>query len=103
MKRNERTVKRRAGAYFDRCAEKGEPLTVSGLALVLGMTRDELYAAAGANHDAALALTEVEKAYELRLIGGKGGDGYALKLLTRESGGGGAELSLEGELAEYGE
>ena len=82
-----------------------EPITVSGLALALGLTSSELIELAGEDRAAALALARVEKAYEILIArSGKAAESFALRLLTRDPvrKSGGAEIVLGEGLEEYG-
>jgi hypothetical protein len=69
--------------YFTECGETGEPLTVTGLALALGTTRETLMDYQGRDEysdTVKKAKLKIENAYEKRLIGrGNGGDIFALK------------------------
>lgn len=70
-------------AYFARCEEKDDPLTITGLALALDTTRDTLmdYEGKDGFSDAIKkAKLKIEHAYELRNIKrGNAGDIFALK------------------------
>lgn len=75
-------------AYFAECAENGEPLTITGLALALDTTRDVLMdyqrkdegEPDGFSNAMKKAKLRIEHAYELRNIGrGNAGDIFALK------------------------
>ena len=96
---------RLAEKYFIRCENDEEPITVSGLALALGLTSSELIELAGEDRAAALALARVEKAYEILIArSGKAAESFALRLLTRDPvrKSGGAEILLGEGLEEYG-
>jgi len=70
-------------AYFDQCREDDEPVTITGLALALNMSREELKDCA--QDEACVfvikqAILRVQNAYEKRLIKrGNTGDVFALK------------------------
>ncbi len=98
-------LKRTAQKYFAVCESENEPITVSGLALALGLTSSELIELAGEDREAAMALARVEKAYEILLArSGKGAESFALRLLTRDpvKRTGGTEIVLGEGLEDYG-
>lgn len=70
-------------AYFERCNEEGEPLTVTGLALALDTSRQtlmEYQVRDGYGDIVRRAKLRIEHACELRLIArGNGGDIFAMK------------------------
>lgn len=70
-------------AYFARCKEEEEPLTITGLALALDTTRDTLMdyeVKEEFSYTIKKAKLEIEHAYELRNIKrGNAGDIFALK------------------------
>ena len=81
--KNPEEFEKRANAYFDECFENAEPVTVTGLALYLGTSRETLmeYQKRDAFTDAVKrAKQRVELEYEKRLIKrGNAGDIFALK------------------------
>lgn len=74
-------IERAANAYFESCERSGAPLTLTGLAIALDMTKPELMAYAGTGKkQVARALSRVEQAYEERMIKrGNTGDVFGLK------------------------
>lgn len=76
-------LKEKIDAYFASCDEESEPITITGLALALGTTRDVLcdYGEKDEySNTIKMAKLKVEQAYEKRLIKrGNGGDIFALK------------------------
>lgn len=70
-------------AYFEKCLKEDEPVTMTGLALALNMSREKLLAYDQDETCAALikrARLRVQNAYEKRLIKrGNSGDVFALK------------------------
>lgn len=76
-------LQEKINAYFARCEEEEEPLTITGLALALDTTRETLmdYEEKEEYSDAIkTAKLKIEHAYELRNIKrGNAGDIFALK------------------------
>ena len=70
-------------AYFEKCHEENEPVTITGLALALNMSRESLLSYG--QDEGCLAIIKkarlrVQNAYEKRLIKrGNSGDVFALK------------------------
>ena len=76
----ERALREAANRYFEACEASGEPLTLTGLAMALGIARTDLDGAAEKSEAVAHARARVENAYEKRLIArGNGGDVFAMK------------------------
>lgn len=69
--------------YFNSCDEESEPITITGLALALGTTRETLCdyeEKDGFSDTVKTAKLRVQHAYEKRLVKrGNGGDIFALK------------------------
>ena len=81
--RSAKELQQKIDAYFDMCREEDEPLTITGLALALNISRERLRDYGPQDEYFAIikkAKLRVQHAYEKRLIKrGNTGDVFALK------------------------